>query len=84
MAERGDLVNRVHVELHELFPGYHHQIPNPIRGAHLDAAQLLLAHDHRLRAEVTRRRLDRIAGIDLEAAALWLRMAPWAPRPEAA
>jgi hypothetical protein len=27
VTERGDLANRVHMDLHGLFPGYHHQIP---------------------------------------------------------
>ena len=70
VAERSELANRVHIELHGLFPGYHHQIPTLIRKTHLSAAQLLLADDTRVRAEVTRRRLARILAIDAEAAAL--------------
>ena len=75
VTERGDLVNRVHMDLHGMFPGYHHQIPDLIRKTHLDAAQLLLADDHRVRAEVTRRRLARIVAIDVEAGALKHRIA---------
>ena len=75
VTERGDLVNRVHMDLHGMFPGYHHQIPDLIGKTHLDAAQLLLADDQRVRAEVTRRRLARIVAIGLEAASLKVRIA---------
>lgn len=75
VTERGDLANRVNMDLHGLFPGYHHQIPDLISKTHLDAAQLLLADDQRVRTEVTRRRLARIVAIDVEAAALKLRIA---------
>jgi len=63
------------MDLHGLFPGYHHQIPDLVSKTHVDAAQLLLADDHRVRAEVTRRRLARIVAIDVEAGALKHRIA---------
>ena len=75
VTERGDLVNRAHVDLHGLFPGYHEQIPDLTSKTHLQAAQLLLAGDPRVRAEVTRRRLARIVAIDVEAAGLKRRIA---------
>jgi transposase len=75
VVERGDLVNRAHIDLHGLFPGYHEQTPDLISKTHLQAAQLLLAGDLRVRAEMTRRRLARIMDIDVEAAGLKRRIA---------
>jgi transposase len=75
VSERSDLVNRVHADLHGLFPGYHHQIPNLIYKGYLDAAQRLLAGDTRVRAELARRRLARVVEIDRETAELKQRIA---------
>lgn len=70
VRQRTSLANQVHIELHGLFPGYHHQIATLIRRQHLDAAVELVRLDDRVRAEVTRRRLDRILAIDVEVAEL--------------
>jgi transposase len=75
VAERRDLVNRIHGDLTGLFPGYHHQIPNLVYKVCLDAARQLLDGDTRVRAEVARRRLARVLDIDGETAELKQRIA---------
>jgi transposase len=75
VAERRDLVNRIHGDLTGLFPGYHHQIPNLVYKVCLTAAQRLLVGDTRVRAEVARRRLERVLEIDRETAELKQRIA---------
>ena len=75
VRERGELANRIHAELHGLFPGYHQQIPNLITRAHLDAAARLLADDTRVRAGLARSRLARVVEIDAQTAELKQRIA---------
>lgn len=75
VAERTELIMRAHADLHGLFPGYHHQVPNLTTRTNLAAALQLLEADTRIRAELTRRRLVRVAEIDAEAAELKQRIA---------
>lgn len=53
--------NRTHAELHGLQPGYHVDIPRLTTAKGITAAQALLEGDARIRAELTRRRLHRLA-----------------------
>ena len=70
VTERTELIMRAHADLHGLFPGYHHQVPNLITQTNLKAAMRLLDGDTRVRADVTRRRLVRVAEIERESAEL--------------
>lgn len=70
VAERTELIMRAHADLHGLFPGYHHQVPNLITRTNLNATLQLLEGDGRVRSDLTRRRLARVAEIDAEAAEL--------------
>jgi transposase len=70
LAERVAMVNRVQVELAGLRPGYHAKIPQLTTSRHLAAARELLNGDDSVRAQLVRRRLDRIVGIDAEMPAL--------------
>jgi len=66
IGERTALANRTHAELHGLLPGYHTQVPRLTAPTFIAAAQALLAGDQRIRAEVTRRRLTRLAELTAE------------------
>jgi transposase len=68
LAERTALVNRVHAELTGLRPGYHKQLGSLATAGRVRAALELLAGDGTVRAELSRRRLDRVLDIDAEAA----------------
>ncbi|MCW2855441.1 MAG: transposase [Marmoricola sp.] len=66
VEEATALANRCHGELHGLLPGYHAQIPNLTTRASLIKAMGLVEADERVRADLTRRRLQRMLAIDAE------------------
>jgi transposase len=66
VAERTGLANRTHAELHGLLPGYHATIPRLTAPTFIAAAQQLLRDDPRIRAQLTRRRLTRLAELTTE------------------
>jgi transposase len=66
VEESTSLANRVHAELHGLLPGYHSRVPKLTQRSHLADALALLEGDNRLRADLTRRRLNRMLEIDTE------------------
>jgi transposase len=66
VTERTALANRVHLDLVWLRPGYHQQLPHLTSGAHLQAALVLVDGDDSIRADVTRRRLDRMLDLTIE------------------
>ncbi|GAA3519165.1 IS110 family transposase [Nocardioides daeguensis] len=73
IAERTALANRVHAELAGLLPGYQHQIGSLTTRARIDRATELLAQiagHGAVRADLARRRLERIVAIDTEASQL--------------
>jgi transposase len=70
LHERTALVNRAHADLTGLSPGYQHQISNLTTRARVRQALDLTADDHGTRADLTRRRLERVIAIDAEAATL--------------
>jgi transposase len=70
MAERTALINRVHAELTGLQPGYQQQIRTLTSRARIKAALELLANDTGIRADLSRRRLERVLQIDTEASAM--------------
>ena len=70
MAERTALVNRVHAELTGLAPGYQAQIRSLTSRTRVKAAVELLTGEEGIRAELCRRRLERVLDIDAEAAAV--------------
>jgi transposase len=70
MAERTALVNRVHAELTGLAPGYQQQIRTLTSRPRIQAALELLTGDDGIRADLCRRRLERVLEIDAEAAAV--------------
>ena len=59
--EHHALANQVHAELVGLVPGYHHAHPHLTTTTQVRAVAALLDGDQRVRAELARRRLDRIA-----------------------
>jgi len=63
VQERTAVGNRVHAELHGLHPGYHARIPRLTNSKGITAAQELLESDTRLRAGLTRRRLNRLTAL---------------------
>jgi transposase len=67
IAERTALANRVHAELAGLLPGYQHQIGTLTTRTRVRAALALLEELHSVRADLARRRLERILAIDTEA-----------------
>ncbi|WP_241038612.1 IS110 family transposase [Blastococcus litoris] len=64
--ERTGLANRTHAELHGLLPGYQATVPRLTAPAFINSAQQLLLDDTRVRAQLTRRRLDRLAELTTE------------------
>jgi transposase len=64
------LVNRVHAELTGLHPGYQQQIRTLAYRERVRAALPLLQDNEDIRADLCRRRLQRVLDIDSEAAAL--------------
>lgn len=66
VAERTALANRTHTELHGLLPGYQAQIPRLTAPTFITAAKDLLAGDTGVRAQLTRRRLTRLAELTAE------------------
>jgi transposase len=64
--ERTGLANRTHAELHGLLPGYQATVPRLTAPTFIAAARALLAGDTRVRAGLTRRRLDRLAELTVE------------------
>lgn len=73
--ERVRIANRVHVELGGLRPGYQTRLPSLIGRHRVAAARRLLRGDNCTRAELTRRRLDRLTKLDVEIAQLKARIA---------
>jgi transposase len=71
VEERNAVANRVHAELAALRPGYQVTIPRLTRPTELAAAHNLLDGDTSVRAELTRRRLQRLANLDAEIAELY-------------
>lgn len=70
IAERTALANRVHAELAGLLPGYQHQIGSLTTKVRIHQAIDLLAQitgAGSVRADLSRRRLERILAIDTEA-----------------
>ncbi|EON22137.1 transposase [Nocardioides sp. CF8] len=70
LLERTALANRAHAELTGLSPGYQHQVRSLTTRARVRQVLQLIADDHSVRADLTRRRLERIMVIDAEAAKL--------------
>ncbi|KRF03471.1 hypothetical protein ASG88_21950 [Nocardioides sp. Soil777] len=70
IAERTALVNRVHADLTGLSPGYQTQVANLTTRTRVRAVLALLEHDRSVRADLCRRRLERVTAIDTEAAEL--------------
>jgi transposase len=66
VAERTALANRTHTELHGLLPGYQDQIPRLTAPTFITAATDLLAEQTSVRAQLTRRRLTRLAELTAE------------------
>ncbi|WP_345771500.1 IS110 family transposase [Geodermatophilus normandii] len=66
VTERTALANRTHAELHGLLPGYHATAPRLTAPTFIAAAQQLLEGDSRVRAQLTRRRLVRLAELTAE------------------
>jgi transposase len=66
VAERTALANRTHTELHGLLPGYQDQIPRLTAPTFITAAKDLLAGQPSVRAQLTRRRLTRLAELTAE------------------
>ena len=73
--ERIRIANRVHVELGGLRPGYQTTLPSLIGRHRVATARRLLRGDTGTRAELTRRRLDRLTKLDLEIGQLRVRIA---------
>ena len=65
-VERSRTANRLHADLHALYPGYRVRIPNLIRVRHLAAATRLLRGDQRTQASLARRRLTKLRHFDRE------------------
>lgn len=63
VREQHASANRVHAELVGLLPGYHRTHPHLTTTVQVSAVRALLDGDDRIRAELTRRRLDRILAI---------------------
>lgn len=70
IAERTALVNRVHAELSGLHPGYQKQIRSLATRGRVRQALALLDGEVSIRADLCRRRLERVLDIDEEAAAV--------------
>lgn len=70
IAERTALVNRVHADLTDLSPGYQAQVTNLTTRTRVRAVLALLEPDRSVRADLCRRRLERVTAIDTEAAQL--------------
>jgi len=68
--ERHTLVNQAHAELSGLVPGYQHAHPHLKTSAQVTAVLELLDGDERVRAQITRRRLNRVLVIAAEAQAV--------------
>lgn len=77
MVERTALVNRVHAELTGPAPGYQQQIRSLTSRPRVQAALELLTGDEGIRADLCRRRLERVLQIDAEAAAVKRQIAVW-------
>jgi transposase len=66
VAERTALASRTHAELHGLHPGYQATVPRLTGPTFITAARDLLAGDSSVRAQLTRRRLVRLAELTAE------------------
>jgi transposase len=66
IAERTSLANRTHTELHGLQPGYQRRVPRLTAPTFIATARDLLAGDDSVRAQLTRRRLTRLAELTTE------------------
>jgi transposase len=74
ITERIRLVNRIHADLVIVVPGYKDKVPVLTRPTHVRAARRLLHGKSGFRVELIRRRLDRVAVIDRDAAELKARL----------
>ncbi len=70
LLERTALANRAHADLTGLSPGYQHQVRTLTTRARVRQVLDLIADNDSVRANLTRRRLERIILIDAEAAQL--------------
>ncbi|WP_199907481.1 IS110 family RNA-guided transposase [Nocardioides terrigena] len=70
IAERTALVNRVHADLTGLAPGYQAQVTKLTTRTRVRTVLALLEPDRSVRADLCRRRLERVTAIDTEAAEL--------------
>ena len=66
VAERTALASRTHAELHGLLPGYQDRVPRLTAPTFITAATDILAGDTSVRAQLTRRRLTRLAQLTAE------------------
>ncbi|MGY1695450.1 transposase [Geodermatophilus sp. SYSU D00814] len=66
VAERTALASRTHAELHGLHPGYQATVPRLTGPTFITAAKDLLAGHSSVRAQLTRRRLERLAELTAE------------------
>ncbi len=66
VAERTALANRTHTELHGLLPGYQSKVPRLTAPTFIAAAKDLLTSQTAVRAQLTRRRLSRLAELTAE------------------
>jgi transposase len=66
VAERTALASRTHAELHGLRPGYQRQVQRLTGPTFISAAKDLLAGDDSVRAQLTGRRLTRLAELTAE------------------
>src|SRR3954468_10887150 len=66
VAERTALANRTHSELHGLLPGYQATVPRLTAPTFIPPPQNLLDGDRSVRAQLTRRRLTRLAQLTAE------------------
>ena len=69
-AERTRQINRLHADLSQLRPGYHHRTGRLISVKALDAAARMLRGDHSARARIARSRITTLRGLGRDIASL--------------
>ena len=74
VAERTRIANRLHADLGTAYPGYQARCASLATKQGLAAATRLLRGDHSVRAELARRRIAALRGLDKEAAELEARI----------